>query len=139
VTGVFFLLYLALGHLPALFALPAGLGDIACGIAAPLVVRRLAQGTGRAAAVWFNAFGITELTVDITLGALTGYGLLHVTPSSAAISQLPLVLITTVDVPLMLALHITSLFTLVRAPRPVPSAAGPLISATAAAKTAGLS
>jgi hypothetical protein len=137
VAGVFFLLYLALGHLPALFALPAGLGDIASGIAAPLVARRLAQGTGLGAAVWFNAFGITELTVDITLGALTGYGLLHVTPSSAPISQLPLVLITTVDVPLMLALHITSLFTLVRAPRPAPPVAGPLISVTAAAQTAG--
>jgi hypothetical protein len=47
VTGVFFLLYLALGHLPTLFALQAGLGDIAAGMAAPLVARRLAQGTGR--------------------------------------------------------------------------------------------
>jgi hypothetical protein len=36
VAGVAFLLYMALGHLPALFALPAGLGDIAAGIAAPL-------------------------------------------------------------------------------------------------------
>ena len=42
VTGVFFLLYLAFGHLPALFALQAGLGDIAAGIAAPLVALRLA-------------------------------------------------------------------------------------------------
>jgi hypothetical protein len=50
VAGVFFLFYMALGHLPALFALPAGLGDIAAGIAAPLVARRLAQGTGRRAA-----------------------------------------------------------------------------------------
>ena len=113
VAGVFFLLYLALGHLPALFALPAGLGDIACGIAAPLVARQLAQGTGRRAAVWFSAFGITELSVAIALGALT----------AAPLSELPLVLITTVDVPLMLALHITSLFTLAKALRPTPSAA----------------
>ena len=49
VVGVAFLPYLALGHLPALFALPAGLGDIAAGIAAPLVARRLARGTGRRA------------------------------------------------------------------------------------------
>src|SRR5215469_15252735 len=89
VTGVFFLLYLALGHLPALFALPAGLGDIAAGIAAVLVALRLAQGTGRRAAVWFNAYGLTDLAVGITLGALTSYGLLHVTPSTAPISQLP--------------------------------------------------
>jgi hypothetical protein len=89
VTGVFVLLYLALGHLPALFALPAGLGDIAAGIAAPLVALRLARGTGRRVAVWFNAYGLTDLPWGITLGALTGYGLLHVTPSSAPISQLP--------------------------------------------------
>ena len=37
--GSAFLLIMALGHLPALFALPAGLGDIAAGIAAPLVAR----------------------------------------------------------------------------------------------------
>jgi hypothetical protein len=128
VTGVFFLLYLALGHLPALFALPAGLGDIAAGIAAPLVALRLAQGTGRRAAVWFNAYGLTDLAVGITLGALTGYGLLHVTPSSTPISQLPLALVIAADVPLMIALHITSLATLARASRPAPSAARPLIA-----------
>src|ERR1700727_1947063 len=46
VDGVAFLLIMALGHLPALFALPAGLGDIAAGFAAPLVARKLGQGTG---------------------------------------------------------------------------------------------
>src|SRR5213080_707718 len=81
VAGVVFLFYLALGHLPALFALPAGLGDIATGIAAPLVALRLAQGTGRRAALWFTAFGMTDLAVALTLGALTGFHLLNVTPS----------------------------------------------------------
>ena len=84
VAGVAFLLYLAFGHLPALFALPAGLGDIAAGIAAPLVARRLARGTGRRAAVWFNAFGMTDLVVALTLGALTGFGLLNITPVQCA-------------------------------------------------------
>jgi hypothetical protein len=128
VAGVAFLLYLALGQLPALFALPAGLGDIATGIAAPLVARRLAQGTGRRAAVWFNAFGMTDLVVALTLGALTGFGLLNVTPSSAPITDLPLALIPTATVPLLFALHITSMSTLGKAPRPAPSATGPLIS-----------
>jgi hypothetical protein len=123
VTGVFFLLYLALGHLPALFALPAGLGDITAGIAAPLVALRLAQGTGRRAGLWFNVYGLTDLATDITIGALTGYGLLHVTPSSTPISQLPLALVIAADVPLMLALHTTSLVTLARTARPGPPAA----------------
>jgi hypothetical protein len=137
VTGVFFLLYLALGHLPALFALPAGLGDIAAGIAAPLVALRLAQGTGRRAAVWFNVYGLTDLAVGITLGALTSYGLLHVTPSSAPISQLPLALVIAADVPLMIALHITCLVTLARVPRPAPSTAGPLIPGATPRAAAG--
>jgi hypothetical protein len=131
VAGVVFLCYLALGHLPALFALPAGLGDIAAGIAAPLVARRLAQGTGRRAALWFNAFGLTDLVVALTLGALTGFQLLNITPSSAPVTELPLALIPTATVPLLLALHLTSLFALVRAPRtPLPTT----VTLTAAAK-----
>ena len=69
VAGVAFLLTMALGHLPALFALPAGLGDIATGIAALLVARTLAQGRGHRAALWLNAFGMTDLVVALTLGA----------------------------------------------------------------------
>jgi hypothetical protein len=118
VAGVVFLFYLALGQLPALFALPAGLGDIATGIAAPLVALRLAQGTGHRSALWFNAFGMTDLVVALTLGALTGFGLLNVTPSSAPITELPLALIPTATVPLLFALHITSMSTLVKALRP---------------------
>ena len=131
VAGVAFLLYLALGHLPALFALPAGLGDIAAGIAAPLVVRRLAQGTGRRAALWFNAFGMTDLVVALTLGALTGFQLLNVTPSSAPITELPLALIPTATVPLFFVLHITAVSALVRTPRTALPATAPL---TATAK-----
>jgi hypothetical protein len=122
VAGVAFLLYLALGHLPALFALPAGLGDIAAGIAAPLVARRPVQGTGRRAALWFNAFGLTDLAVALTLGTLTGFQLLNVTPSSAPITELPLALIPTATVPLLFVLHITAVSALVRAPQtPLPA------------------
>jgi hypothetical protein len=107
---------------------PAGLGDIAAGIAASLAARRLSQGTARRAAVWFNLYGLIDLATAMILGALTGYPLLNVTPSSAAIGELPLALVITADVPLMIALHLTSLFTLARAPRPAPSAAVPLTS-----------
>jgi hypothetical protein len=130
VAGVAFLLTMALGHLPALFALPAGLGDIAIGIAAPLVARRPAQGTGRRAALWFNALGMTDLVVALTLGALTGFQLLNVTPSSAPIGELPLALIPTAAVPLLLALHITSVSALVKTPRtPLPATAPPTAAA----------
>jgi hypothetical protein len=119
--GAAFLIIMALGHLPALFALPAGLGDIAAGIAAPLAAHRLAQGTGRRAALWFNAFGMTDLVTALTLGAVTAYQLIQVTPSGAPISELPLALVPTVGVPLLFAVHITSVSALARArraPRP---------------------
>ncbi len=119
--GAAFLIIMALGHLPPLFALPAGIGDIVAGIAAPLAARRLAQGTGRRAAWWFNAFGLTDLAVALTLGAVTAYQLIRVTPSGAPISELPLALVPTVGVPLLLAVHFTSVAALAkarRAPRP---------------------
>jgi len=131
VGGVVFLIAMALHHLPAVFALPAGLGDIAAGIAAPLAARQLARGTGRRAALWFNAFGLADLVTALTLGALTGYQLIHVTPSAAALSELPLALVPTVGVPLLLALHITSVRALHRAPRAPQPAAAPLADVAA--------
>ena len=124
VAGVAFLVIMALGHLPALFALPAGLGDIATGIAAPLVALRLARGTGRRASLWLNAFGMTDLVVALTLGAITGFQLINVAPSAAPISELPLALIPTAEVPLLLVLHIAAVSALARARRaPLPATA----------------
>ena len=129
VEGSAFLAIMALGHLPALFALPAGLGDVAAGIAAPLVARRLAHGGGRRTALWFTAFGMTDLTSALTLGTLTAFQLVNVTPSAAPISELPLALIPTAAVPLLFALHITSLSALVKAPRTLRPATAPLPAA----------
>jgi hypothetical protein len=127
--GAAFLIIMALGHLPALFALPAGIGDIIAGLAAPLAARRLAQGGGRRAALWFNAFGLTDLIVALTLGAVTAYQLIHVTPAGAPISELPLALVPTVGVPLLLAVHITSVSALVKARRTARPALVPLTAA----------
>ena len=129
VEGAVFVAIMALGHLPALFALPAGLGDVAAGIAAPLVARRLAHGGGRRTALWFTAFGMTDLTSALTLGTLTAFQLVNVTPSAAPISELPLALIPTAAVPLLFALHITSLSALVKAPRTLRPATAPLPAA----------
>jgi hypothetical protein len=112
VVGVAFLIAMALGELPAVFALPAGLGDIAVGVAAPFVARRLARDEGRARAIWFNLLGIVDLLVAVTIGALAGPGpaqLLHVTPSTLVLTELPLALVPTAAVPLAVALHVTCL------------------------------
>jgi hypothetical protein len=127
--GTAFLLIMALGHLPALFALPAGLGDIAAGIAAPLAARSLARGGSRRAGLWFSAFGMTDLVSALTLGALVGFQLLNVTPSGAPISEWPLALIPTAAVPLLFALHITSVSALATARRTPLPATKPLTAA----------
>jgi hypothetical protein len=117
VVGVLFLIVMAQGHLPAAFALPAGLGDIAIGAAAPFVARRLARDTGRTGALRFNVLGILDLIVAGSIGFLLS-GLVEVTPSTAPLLLLPLALIPTVPVPLALALHIVSLRRLRTAAKP---------------------
>ena len=102
-----FLIVMAQGHLPAAFALPAGLGDIAIGVATPFVARRLARGTGRTGAVRFHVLGILDLIIAASIGFLL-FGLVEVTPSTEPLRLLPLALIPTVPVPLALALHIVS-------------------------------
>jgi hypothetical protein len=98
-----------LGHLPALFALPAGLGDMAIGIAELLLTRRIMIGHGHRAAVWFNSLGLLDLIIAMTVGGLTAYGIVHVSPVNSALSEMPLALIPTVGVPILLVLHILTL------------------------------
>jgi hypothetical protein len=111
IGGITFLTVMALGHLPAVFALPAGLGDIAIGLAAPFIARRLARGDRRGA-VRFHVLGIVDLIVALTIGFLAGLGPFRpfeITPTTEALGLLPLVLIPTAAVPLVIALHIVSL------------------------------
>jgi hypothetical protein len=110
-VGGVFLIAWGLGELPAVFAVPAGLGDIAVGVSAPIVAWRLSRGR-RAGAVWFNVLGIVDLAVAVSIGFLAGLGptaLLHVTPSTEAVTTLPLALIPTTAVPLAIGLHLVSL------------------------------
>ncbi|MGN6696554.1 MAG: hypothetical protein ACTHMR_00220, partial [Thermomicrobiales bacterium] len=94
------------------FALPAGFGDIAIGLTASFVARRLAQGAGRSEAVRFNLLGILDLVVAAGMGFVL-FGFVPVTPSTEPLRLLPLALVPTVPVPL--ALHIVSLQQLHRA------------------------
>jgi hypothetical protein len=131
VVGVTFLLVMALGRLPAIFALPAGLGDIAAGLAAPLVARRLTHGGGRSRAVWFNLFGLLDLVVALSIGFLAGLGPwrpLEVTPSTEPLSLLPLALVPTVAVPLSIALHLVALRRLRPTIRPAEDRGGQVLA-----------
>ncbi len=125
VVGVAFLIVMVQGHLPAIFAVPAGLGDIAIGVAAPFVARRLARGAGRTEALRFHVLGLIDLIVALSIGFLL-FGLVEVTPSTEPLTLLPLALIPTVAVPLAIALHIVSLRQL-RAARPEEDQTGSLV------------
>ena len=132
VAGIVFLTVMALGHLPAIFALPAGLGDIAIGVTAPFVARRLAHGDRRGA-VRFHVLGIIDLVVAVTVGFLFGLGPSQpfaVTPSTEPLGLLPLALVSTVAVPLTIALHIVSLRRLFSAAQSDADQVGHLVATT---------
>lgn len=101
--------------LPGIFAWPAGLGDMAIGLTAPLILAALLRRPGFAAGnrfVAWNISGILDLAVAVSLGALVPILApnLYRTGSPAAMTQLPLVLIPTYLVPMFLILHLTALF-----------------------------
>jgi hypothetical protein len=110
--GVTFLVAMALGQLPAVFALPAGLGDIAIGVEAVFVARNLRRGVVGRSVVWFNVLGLVDLVVALGVGfaaAPAAVRLLLVSPSTEAISLLPIALIPATLVPLAAAMHLLSL------------------------------
>ena len=102
------------GILLGIFAWPAGLGDMAIGVSAPLVLSALLRQPDFAASksfVAWNLSGILDLTVAVSIGALVPllapnlYGAV----STAPMAQLPLVLVPTYLVPTFLIItHLTA-------------------------------
>jgi hypothetical protein len=114
VAGVVFILAWADGRIPGAFALPAGLGDIAVGLSAPFVARRVDDGSERSrrTAIAWNVAGIADLVVAVTLGALTSPTPLWPVAfggPNQLISRLPFVLIPVFAVPLSALLHYAAL------------------------------
>jgi hypothetical protein len=112
--GVIFLILYAGGHLPGLFALPAGLGDIAIGLSAPLVALAYARAprTRAGLVAGWNLLGILDLTIAVGTGFATVPSLVQpiaVQPSSDLMTMLPMVLIPIYLVPLSIVLHLASL------------------------------
>ena len=111
--GIVFLVLMANGQVPALWALPAGVGDIIVGATAPLVANQLETIGGKRRAILFNLFGMLDLIVAISLGVTTNPGpaqLLHTNPTSELLTHFPLVLVPTFLVPLAFTIHVVSLW-----------------------------
>jgi hypothetical protein len=105
IIGFTFVLLEARGILPAIFALPAGYGDMAIGMTATFVAWKLATAIRRNSFILWQLLGITDLVTAVSLGTtarlLSPHG-----PSMVAMTVLPLSLVPTFLVPLFLILHV---------------------------------
>ena len=142
IVGLLFVVLWATGSppapftLPAHFALPAGWGDVAVGLAAPLVALALTRRApgARALALGWNILGLLDLLAAVGLG--TGYLLQVLRPGipagpAGAMTVFPLVLIPTFGVPLGVILHLYTFRALARG-RPADARGAALLSPRAA-------
>lgn len=112
-VGMVFLMLMANRQMPALWALPAGIGDVIVGATAPWIARRVGTPRGRQRAITFNLFGMADLVVAVGLGIMTSPGpaqVFHTTPTSELATRFPLALVPTFLVPLAFMLHVISLW-----------------------------
>jgi hypothetical protein len=113
-AGFGFLTLYAYHILPAVFALPAGLGDMAIGFAAPWMILALVRRPAFAASAAFvrwNVLGILDLVVALSIGTVTA-ALATNAPgeiSTGPMATLPLLLIPAFLVPIFLMLHSVAL------------------------------
>ncbi len=104
IMGFLFLILNARGILPALFALPAGLGDMAIGATAPFIAWKLADPGHRKAFIAWQVLGMLDLVTAVTLGT-TARPISPAASGTAAMTVLPLSLIPTFIVPLLMIIH----------------------------------
>jgi hypothetical protein len=112
--GLGFLSLYAHKVLPAVFAFPAGLGDMAIGVTAPWIILALVRQPGfaaRAAFMRWNVLGILDLLIAVSIGTVNTFFATGAPGeiSTAPMATLPLLLIPAFMVPLFLMLHTAAL------------------------------
>ena len=105
IFGFTFLLLESRSILPAVFAFPAGYGDMAIGATAAFVAWKLADPGHRNTFILWQLLGIMDLTLAVGLGTTAFLLDPHGVPM-LAMTVLPLSLIPTFLVPLYFILHI---------------------------------
>jgi hypothetical protein len=109
IIGFSFLLLEARDLLPAIFALPAGYGDMFIGATAAIVAWKLANPMHRNGFIIWQLLGIADLVTAVGMGTTARLISPHST-SMVAMTVLPLSLIPTFFVPLFLILHVICIF-----------------------------
>ncbi|HEV8379619.1 MAG TPA: hypothetical protein VGP99_12275, partial [Tepidisphaeraceae bacterium] len=111
--GITFLILYSRSQLPGVFALSAGWGDITIGITAPFLAWAMARGIAkRQLIILWNALGLFDLVVAITLGVLSSAGPLGILThgvTTQLMGRFPLSLIPTFLVPLFIIFHLITL------------------------------
>jgi hypothetical protein len=116
VIGFSFLAFYAFDMLPALFALSAGVGDVAVGLAAIFVLARLDRDPDYAATpgfLRFHALGLFDFVVAIGMAGLTAGAFPTLLPNgvtSALMDVWPLNIFPSFLVPAFIILQLTALF-----------------------------
>ncbi len=141
VLGGGFLIAWALGNLPAVFALPAGVGDVTTGLLALPAAYYLASNAAAARnrAIAWNIFGLVDFAVAIGIGLITAPGPFQlIVPAipSTGLGTYPSVMIPAFAVPSSILLHALSLRQLRRLakrearPQPAPATGFSTVSAS---------
>jgi hypothetical protein len=113
--GLVFLVLMVQRRVPALWAVPAGVGDVLVGATALWIARGLQRPGGRRRAIAWTLFGMADLVVAVALGVMTNPGptqVFHTVPDAQMLTQYPLALVPAFLVPLAFTLHLVSLLQL---------------------------
>ncbi len=105
IGGFVFLVLYSFGILPGVFAIPAGLGDMAIGATAPLLAWKLGDRNRRKGYILWQLLGVADLVMAVTLGT-TARLISPGGPTTGAMTVLPLSMVPTFIVPLLLIFHL---------------------------------
>ena len=105
IIGITFVILQARSVLPAIFALPAGYGDIFIGATASVAAWKLCNPERRGSFIFWQLLGIADLVTAVGLGTTAGLIDPHGIPMGL-MTVLPLSLIPTFLVPLFLIFHV---------------------------------
>jgi len=111
IAGATIVLMAPFGVLPAIFAVPAGVGDVLIGSSALLASRWVSSGRWGRVLSW-NVLGLVDFVNAAALGLFTTPGPLHALqthPTSALFWMQPLAIVPIFMVPIYTLLHLVSL------------------------------